>query len=224
MIQPRCCDSLIRCMKPFKSYCVKRRFNSITGFLQALLEFLSKVVSRERKNKMNLWAVATIMAPNLFLHKAVPSRLTEGTEKGQAEKAADVMRLLIRYQDLLWTVGLPKESGRERSQIKCGIVVFLSADPQLPHGPGTQAEREQQPALPVLRPPHQEPAEEDPHRRPGETRQNRLGGECLLHDAAAQMGRDLGKDEEEEEEEEDYLLPGRPQPHALFPPGSCSAQ
>ncbi|XP_024125444.1 rho GTPase-activating protein 40 isoform X1 [Oryzias melastigma] len=72
--------------------------------LKALLEFLSKVVSREKKNRMNLWAVATIMAPNLFLHKAVPSRLTEGAEKGQAEKAADVMRLLIRYQDLLWTI------------------------------------------------------------------------------------------------------------------------
>ncbi|XP_034022000.1 rho GTPase-activating protein 40 isoform X2 [Thalassophryne amazonica] len=72
--------------------------------LKALLEFLSKVVSREKRNRMNLWAVSTIMAPNLFLHKAVPSRLTEGTEKGQAEKAADVMRLLIRYQDLLWTV------------------------------------------------------------------------------------------------------------------------
>lgn len=73
-------------------------------FCQALLEFLSKVVNREKKNRMNLWAVATIMAPNLFLHKAVPSRLTDGAEKGQAEKAADVMRLLIRYQDLLWTV------------------------------------------------------------------------------------------------------------------------
>uniref|UniRef100_A0A3B3ZZI0 Rho-GAP domain-containing protein n=1 Tax=Periophthalmus magnuspinnatus TaxID=409849 RepID=A0A3B3ZZI0_9GOBI len=72
--------------------------------LKALLEFLSKVVSREKKNRMNLWAVATIMAPNLFLHKAVPSKLAEGSEKGQAEKAADVMRLLIRYQDLLWTV------------------------------------------------------------------------------------------------------------------------
>ncbi|KAK5872196.1 hypothetical protein PBY51_012918 [Eleginops maclovinus] len=72
--------------------------------LKALVEFLSKVVSRERKNRMNLWAVATIMAPNLFLHKAVPSRLTEGAEKGHAEKAADVMRLLIRYQDLLWTI------------------------------------------------------------------------------------------------------------------------
>ncbi|XP_053301773.1 rho GTPase-activating protein 40 isoform X1 [Pleuronectes platessa] len=72
--------------------------------LKALLEFLSKVVSREKRNRMNLWAVATIMAPNLFLHKALPSRLTEGAEKGHAEKAADVMRLLIRYQDLLWTI------------------------------------------------------------------------------------------------------------------------
>lgn len=59
---------------------------------------------------MNLWAVATIMAPNLFLHKAVPSRLTEGAEKGQAEKAADVMRLLIRYQDLLWTVRIKPQT------------------------------------------------------------------------------------------------------------------
>ncbi|KAM4587534.1 rho GTPase-activating protein 40 isoform 3-T3 [Odontesthes bonariensis] len=72
--------------------------------LKALLEFLSKVVSREKRNRMNLWAVATIMAPNLFLHKAVPSRLTDGAEKGHAEKAADVMRLLIRYQDLIWTI------------------------------------------------------------------------------------------------------------------------
>ncbi|KAM9798975.1 rho GTPase-activating protein 40 isoform X3 [Syngnathus typhle] len=72
--------------------------------LKALLEFLSKVVSQEKRNRMNLWAVATIMAPNLFLHKAVPSRLTEGAEKGLVEKAADVMRLLIHYQDLLWTI------------------------------------------------------------------------------------------------------------------------
>lgn len=82
--------------------------------LQALLEFLSKVVSREKRNRMNLWAVATIMAPNLFLHKAVPSRLTEGAEKGHVEKAADVMRLLIRYQDLLWTVGPPTYSTLKR--------------------------------------------------------------------------------------------------------------
>ncbi|KAL4655763.1 rho GTPase-activating protein 40 [Arapaima gigas] len=72
--------------------------------LKALLDFLSKIVSRERRNRMNLWAVSTIMAPNLFLHKAIPSRLTEGVEKGQAERAADIMRLLIRYQDLLWRI------------------------------------------------------------------------------------------------------------------------
>ena len=62
---------------------------------------------------MTLWAVATIMAPNLFLHKAVPSRLTDGgAEKGHAEKAADIMRLLIRYQDLLWTVSGAPPGGR----------------------------------------------------------------------------------------------------------------
>ncbi|XP_077103857.1 rho GTPase-activating protein 40 isoform X3 [Siphateles boraxobius] len=72
--------------------------------LKALLEFLSKVVSCEHQNRMNLWAVSTIMAPNLFLHKAVPSKLASGPEKGQAERAAHIMRLLIRYQDLLWTV------------------------------------------------------------------------------------------------------------------------
>lgn len=77
---------------------------------------------------MNLWAVATIMAPNLFLHKAVPSRLTEGAEKGQAEKAADVMRLLIRYQDLLWTVGLVLVLG-EPSVLSAGSNV---APPPLP--------------------------------------------------------------------------------------------
>ncbi|XP_069035478.1 rho GTPase-activating protein 40 isoform X1 [Lepisosteus oculatus] len=72
--------------------------------LKALLEFLSKVVSREWRNRMNLWAVSTIMAPNLFMHKAVPNKLAEAEEKGQAERAADVMRLLICYQDLLWTI------------------------------------------------------------------------------------------------------------------------
>lgn len=99
--------------------------------LQALLEFLSKVVSREKRNRMNLWAVATIMAPNLFLHKAVPSRLTEGAEKGQAEKAADVMRLLIRYQDLLWTVG----DGEDRwfNKILNSIVKLIRSHCSFPH-------------------------------------------------------------------------------------------
>ncbi|MGH0131919.1 UNVERIFIED_CONTAM: hypothetical protein FKN15_057341 [Acipenser sinensis] len=72
---------------------------------RALLEYLEKVVSRENKNRMSLWNVSTIMAPNLFMHKGVPpSKPAEGDEKEQAERAADVMRLLIQYQDLLWTI------------------------------------------------------------------------------------------------------------------------
>ncbi|NXF84113.1 RHG40 protein, partial [Sclerurus mexicanus] len=72
--------------------------------LKALLEFLSKVVARENNNKMNLWNVSTVMAPNLFMHKGLPSKIPEGKEKQLAEGAADVVRMMIHYQDLLWTV------------------------------------------------------------------------------------------------------------------------
>ncbi|XP_048819432.1 rho GTPase-activating protein 40 isoform X2 [Lagopus muta] len=72
--------------------------------LKALLEFLSKVVSRENNNKMNLWNVSTVMAPNLFMHKGLPNKIPEGKEKQLAEGAADVVRMMIHYQDLLWTV------------------------------------------------------------------------------------------------------------------------
>ncbi|XP_025069628.1 rho GTPase-activating protein 40 isoform X1 [Alligator sinensis] len=72
--------------------------------LKALLEFLSKVVAREKKNKMNLWNVSMVIAPNLFMHKALPSKVPEGKEKQLAEGAANVVRMMIHYQDLLWTV------------------------------------------------------------------------------------------------------------------------
>uniref|UniRef100_A0A8D2P1H2 Rho GTPase activating protein 40 n=1 Tax=Zosterops lateralis melanops TaxID=1220523 RepID=A0A8D2P1H2_ZOSLA len=72
--------------------------------LKALLEFLSKVVARENNNKMNLWNVSTVMAPNLFMHKGLPNKIPEGKEKQLAEGAADVVRMMIHYQDLLWTV------------------------------------------------------------------------------------------------------------------------
>lgn len=77
---------------------------SLCPSLQALLEFLSKVVSRENNNKMNLWNVSTVMAPNLFMHKGLPNKIPEGKEKQLAEGAADVVRMMIHYQDLLWTV------------------------------------------------------------------------------------------------------------------------
>ncbi|KAG7267093.1 hypothetical protein CRUP_011199 [Coryphaenoides rupestris] len=109
--------------------------------LKALLEFLSKVVAREKRNRMNLWAVATIMAPNLFLHKAVAaSRLSDGgAEKGHAEKAADIMRLLIRYQDLLWMipnflmsqVRKMNENSNRRYQCRWGNLVSSTMEVQV---------------------------------------------------------------------------------------------
>ncbi|XP_024057794.1 rho GTPase-activating protein 40 isoform X1 [Terrapene carolina triunguis] len=72
--------------------------------LKALLEFLSKVVAREKKNKMNLWNVSTVIAPNLFMHKGLANKIPEGKEKQLAEGAADVVRMMIHYQDLLWTI------------------------------------------------------------------------------------------------------------------------
>ncbi|KAH0619081.1 hypothetical protein JD844_018728 [Phrynosoma platyrhinos] len=72
--------------------------------LKALLEFLRLVVTRERKNKMNLWNVSTVIAPNLFMHKGLPNKIPEGKEKQLAEGAADIVRMMIHYQDLLWTV------------------------------------------------------------------------------------------------------------------------
>ncbi|XP_030067771.1 rho GTPase-activating protein 40 isoform X2 [Microcaecilia unicolor] len=72
--------------------------------LKALLEFLRKVAVQEKNNKMNLWNISTVIAPNLFMHKAVPAKIPEGQEKQLAEGAADVVRMMIHYQDLLWTV------------------------------------------------------------------------------------------------------------------------
>ncbi|XP_048406392.1 rho GTPase-activating protein 40 isoform X2 [Stegostoma tigrinum] len=72
--------------------------------LKLLLEFLRKVIDKEKKNKMNLWNVSTIIAPNLFMHKGIPNKIPDGNEKQQAEKAANIVRMLIHYQDLLWTI------------------------------------------------------------------------------------------------------------------------
>ncbi|XP_064132149.1 rho GTPase-activating protein 40 [Loxodonta africana] len=72
--------------------------------LKALLEFLRKVVAREQSNKMTLWNVSTVMAPNLFLHQGQPPKLLRGKEKQLAEGAAEVVQMMVHYQDLLWTV------------------------------------------------------------------------------------------------------------------------
>ncbi|NP_001385617.1 rho GTPase-activating protein 40 [Rattus norvegicus] len=71
--------------------------------LKALLEFLRKVAAQEQHNKMTLWNVSTVMAPNLFLPRGRPPKLAQG-EKQLAEGAAEVVCMMVQYQDLLWTV------------------------------------------------------------------------------------------------------------------------
>ncbi|XP_063307613.1 rho GTPase-activating protein 28 [Pelobates fuscus] len=68
---------------------------------KALLNFLKKVVSNEEKNKMSLWNVSMILAPNLFVFKG---KSANKEEMKAAASTAHIVRLLIRYQDILWTV------------------------------------------------------------------------------------------------------------------------
>ncbi|XP_066443439.1 rho GTPase-activating protein 40 isoform X2 [Eleutherodactylus coqui] len=72
--------------------------------LKALLEFLRKVASYEKRNLMSLWNIATIMAPNLFLYRGSGGKSQEGGEKHQAEGVAGLVMAMVHYQDLLWTV------------------------------------------------------------------------------------------------------------------------
>lgn len=69
--------------------------------LKLLLIFLQKIVNNEAKNKMGLSNVAMIMAPNLFFQNNAKINIDE------AQKAAgmtDVLRMLIKYQEILWTI------------------------------------------------------------------------------------------------------------------------
>ncbi|XP_067234376.1 rho GTPase-activating protein 28 isoform X1 [Chanodichthys erythropterus] len=69
--------------------------------LKALLEFLRKVVAYEDKNRMSLWNVSMIVAPNLFTFRG---KNAKQEEMQGAVAAAQLVRLLITHQDLLWTV------------------------------------------------------------------------------------------------------------------------
>uniref|UniRef100_A0A3Q2P999 Rho-GAP domain-containing protein n=1 Tax=Fundulus heteroclitus TaxID=8078 RepID=A0A3Q2P999_FUNHE len=77
--------------------------------LKALLVFLRKVVSHEDHNRMTLWNVSMVMAPNLFTrcnHGNKPSVAKQRGEMEEAVGGAHLIRLMIRHQDLLWTVSL----------------------------------------------------------------------------------------------------------------------
>ncbi|CAL8312670.1 unnamed protein product [Merluccius merluccius] len=74
--------------------------------LKVLLCFLSKVVSHQEKNRMSLWNVAMVIAPNLFPshHGNKHSVTRQQDEMEEAVGAAHLVQLLVTHRDLLWTV------------------------------------------------------------------------------------------------------------------------
>ncbi|XP_028997229.1 rho GTPase-activating protein 18 isoform X2 [Betta splendens] len=72
--------------------------------LKALVEFFQRVIDHQAKNKMSLNNVSVVMAPNIFMFKGFRSKITEQQEFSMATGTANIVRLLIRYQNLLWTI------------------------------------------------------------------------------------------------------------------------
>ncbi|KAI3355618.1 hypothetical protein L3Q82_018442, partial [Scortum barcoo] len=73
----------------------------------ALLVFLRKVVSHQDQNRMSLWNVSMVMAPNLFSCCRHGNKRTVAKQQEEMEEAVDgahLVRLMITHQDLLWTV------------------------------------------------------------------------------------------------------------------------
>ncbi|XP_006834737.1 PREDICTED: rho GTPase-activating protein 18-like [Chrysochloris asiatica] len=72
--------------------------------LKALLEFLQRVIDNKEKNKMTVMNIAMIMAPNLFMCHALDVKSSEHREFEMAAGTANTMLLLIKYQQILWTI------------------------------------------------------------------------------------------------------------------------
>ncbi|KAM5221983.1 rho GTPase-activating protein 28 [Ctenodactylus gundi] len=68
---------------------------------QALMTFFNKVIANESKNRMSVWNISTVMAPNLFFSR---SRHSDCEELLLANTAAHVLRLMLKYQKILWKV------------------------------------------------------------------------------------------------------------------------
>ena len=71
---------------------------------QRLLVFLERVIQHSETSKMDLMNVSMVIAPNLFV--ALPSRQSLD-DVLMAAKTSHVVRLLIKYRKLLWTVSAP---------------------------------------------------------------------------------------------------------------------
>ncbi|XP_044195534.1 rho GTPase-activating protein 28 isoform X1 [Thunnus albacares] len=75
--------------------------------LRALLVFLRKVVSHQDQNRMTLWNVSMVLAPNLFACRHCGNKHTVAMQQAEMEEAvrgAHLVQLMITHQDLLWTV------------------------------------------------------------------------------------------------------------------------
>lgn len=76
------------------------------GYFQVLLELLLKITQKRKTNLMGLSNVSMIMAPNLFLSPSSRSK-TKGIlemEISMATGTSNIVMMLIKYQDILWTV------------------------------------------------------------------------------------------------------------------------
>ncbi|KAM9551677.1 rho GTPase-activating protein 18 isoform 2-T2 [Salvelinus alpinus] len=72
--------------------------------LKVLMEFFQRVIDHKEQNKMTLNNVAVVMAPNIFMFKGFRNKISEQQEFSLATETANIVRLLIRYQNLLWTI------------------------------------------------------------------------------------------------------------------------
>ncbi|XP_036906223.1 rho GTPase-activating protein 28 isoform X5 [Sturnira hondurensis] len=68
---------------------------------QALMTFFNKVIANESKNRMSIWNISTVMAPNLFFSR---SKHSDYEELRLANTAAHIIRLMLNYQKMLWKV------------------------------------------------------------------------------------------------------------------------
>lgn len=68
--------------------------------LKRLLQFCERIIQHSATNKMDLTNIAMVIAPNLFIK--LPSRHMDAI--AMATKTSHIVRLLIKYHDLLWTI------------------------------------------------------------------------------------------------------------------------
>ncbi|XP_063594762.1 rho GTPase-activating protein 18-like [Penaeus indicus] len=81
--------------------------------LHAVLELCARVVAFEDENKMTLYNIAMIVAPNLFLPSNQRSKLNLRSEDKEqqlnyemtyANVTTQLTQMMIKYRDVLWTV------------------------------------------------------------------------------------------------------------------------